>query len=363
LDISSGGIGTSAFRGVDFVGDTDPHLETSTTGAGLAVGSVYYNREADRYFTCTAAVNTANVWTGRFAGSGGREITYKSGSDFFRVHTFLASGTFQVEDAMNVDYLVVAGGGGSGQTSGYTGGAGGGGGGGFRTAAGLSVSAGTFAITVGVGGTDNLGTGSSGGHIIGVDGGDSIFSSITSTGGGGGGVGNTGLQVGRNGGSGGGAAGGGSDGNGNTPSTSPSQGTAGGTSSGQSGGGGGGGATGAGGAGSGQQGGAGGGGEDQIMGLSAGDSYTLTTLIGVGEVSSGARYFAAGGGGANNNNNAGGVGGVGGGGNATTAGVAGTNAEAGAANTGGGGGANGYSNKQGAGGGSGIIILRYQINA
>ena len=41
LDISSGGIGTSAERGVDFVGDVDPHK--STNGTGLAVGSVYYN--------------------------------------------------------------------------------------------------------------------------------------------------------------------------------------------------------------------------------------------------------------------------------------------------------------------------------
>ena len=39
LDISSGGIGTSAERGVDFVGDVDPHK--STNGTGLAVGSVY----------------------------------------------------------------------------------------------------------------------------------------------------------------------------------------------------------------------------------------------------------------------------------------------------------------------------------
>ena len=69
LDISSGGIGAAASRGVDFVGDTDPHLETSTTGAGLAVGSVYYNREADRYFVCTDTTTDANVWAGRFAGS------------------------------------------------------------------------------------------------------------------------------------------------------------------------------------------------------------------------------------------------------------------------------------------------------
>ena len=51
LDISSGGVGTSASRSVDFVGDTDPHSSSSTTGAGLAVGSIYYNRENNKHFT------------------------------------------------------------------------------------------------------------------------------------------------------------------------------------------------------------------------------------------------------------------------------------------------------------------------
>ena len=43
VDISSGGIGSSISEGVDFVGDTDPIK--STNGTGLAVGSVYLNRE------------------------------------------------------------------------------------------------------------------------------------------------------------------------------------------------------------------------------------------------------------------------------------------------------------------------------
>jgi len=156
LDISSGGIGTSASRGVDWVGDTDPHLETN--GSGLAVGDVYYNREADRYFTCTTATTNSNVWAGRYAGLGGTETTYKSGSDFYRVHTFLSSGTFYMDSTTSVDFLVVAGGGGGGYRR-----AGGGGAGGMRssvTATGgsgslesaLTVTAQAYTITVGTGG-------------------------------------------------------------------------------------------------------------------------------------------------------------------------------------------------------------------
>ena len=59
LDISSGGIGTSASRGVDFVGDTDPHK--ATNGTGLAVGSIYYNREKNRHFICTNATAGSNI--------------------------------------------------------------------------------------------------------------------------------------------------------------------------------------------------------------------------------------------------------------------------------------------------------------
>ena len=76
LDISSNGIGTSADRSVDFVGDTDPH--PGTNGTGLAVGSVYYNRETNRYFTCSDATSGANVWKGRYACIGGKEVGYLS---------------------------------------------------------------------------------------------------------------------------------------------------------------------------------------------------------------------------------------------------------------------------------------------
>ena len=48
LDVSSGGIGTSNYRAVNFVGDTDPHPRSNIAGAD--VGAIYYNREGNRYF-------------------------------------------------------------------------------------------------------------------------------------------------------------------------------------------------------------------------------------------------------------------------------------------------------------------------
>ena len=111
LDISSGGIGTSAERGVDFVGDIDPHSETN--GTGLAVGSVYYNREKNRHFVCTVPTTDGNVWIGRYAGSGGITTDYESGGTNYRVHTFLGSSIrhetvdyFYLEDILLPIYLL-----------------------------------------------------------------------------------------------------------------------------------------------------------------------------------------------------------------------------------------------------------------
>ena len=144
-----------------------------------------------------------------------------------KITTFNSSGTFtSASGSSAAKYLVVGGGAGGGNTSG-----GGGGAGGFRTSTDNSfpINASTgYPITVGAGGA--LGER----FLKGSNGGDSVFSSITSTGGGGGGGGNTPTanQNGQTGGSGGGACGnlatdrlGGA---GNTPPVSPSQGNAGG---------------------------------------------------------------------------------------------------------------------------------------
>ena len=266
--------------------------------------------------------------------------------------------------ALTVDYLVVAGGGGGGGFGG------GGGAGGYRTSYGdasvseLSLAADTnYTVTVGLGGTSMGGSG-----VLYTDGGsgsDSVFSTITSSGGGGAGgyEGTDGNGI--SGGSGGGAGHHGSytstsrtGGAGNTPSTTPSQGNSGGDAGYSTspsvyyGGGGGGGASASGGDSSyhdtslpdGQGGNGGNGSANSITGLSL--------------------SYAGGGGGMSDTRStatasSGGTGGGGGGGtyNGTQSSISAGN---GTANTGGGGGGGYgfYGNLVGAGG-SGVVILRY----
>ena len=158
----------------------------------------------------------------------------------FKIHKFTGPGTFTVTCGGNalgtnyVDYLVLAGGGGGGQEV-----AGGGGGGGFResknpsyspswgssplvSTTSLPVTAQGYPITVGGGGT----AGGPGGVTSGSN---SIFSTITSAGGGAGGAGSP-TSTGLDGGSGGGGRGTlpACFGAGNTPPVSPPQGNNGG---------------------------------------------------------------------------------------------------------------------------------------
>ena len=136
----------------------------------------------------------------------------------FRIHVFTSPGSFVVSSLGSsdgtVEYLVVAGGG-SGGTASVTGRYGGGGGaGGFRTATGFPITVTTYPITVGGGGAPQ--------------GSPSIFSTITSAGGGRGADGPTGNPaVGIPGGSGGGGQNN-VGGTGNTPPVSPPQGNPGG---------------------------------------------------------------------------------------------------------------------------------------
>ena len=131
------------------------------------------------------------VWA---TGTGGT-ITTVGG---YKVHKFTSSGSFVVTKSGVVEYLVVAGGGSGSKDSGNDGystnpGAGGGGGG-FRTnvtgsisggnsspEAPLSLTTGTYSVTVGAGGA--------GGTCFAASGGNSVFHTITSIGGGGGGGG------------------------------------------------------------------------------------------------------------------------------------------------------------------------------
>jgi hypothetical protein len=244
----------------------------------------------------------------------------------------------------SVEYLVVAGGGGGagGVTGPFDVAGAGGGAGGFRTGTGILLSAGTpYTVTVGAGGNGGL-------SAKGSPGSNSVFSTITSAGGGGAGF-YSATSDGLNGGSGGGggtpaSAGTTSTaGNGNTPSTSPSQGNNGGTGYNT-------------GAGSG----AGGGGGASAVGGSAPNS-TVAGAGGAGMASSisGSSVTYAGGGGGGSldvpgTSGTGGAGGAGGGG----AGVNGVGtANPGTANTGGGGGGN--ARNIGGSGGSGVVILKY----
>jgi len=222
--------------------------------------------------------NVADLQALGFISATGGTVTT---SGDYKIHTFTGDGCFVVSSAglgpgtyTNVDYLVIAGGGGGGGSgpAGPCNASGAGGGGGFREAkqacgsphttsplaatTGITVSATTYPITVGAGGSAGGATGTPSGH--GSSGSNSIFSTITSAGGGGGGSGGSICAPTNknafNGGSGGGGGDSGTGGSGNTPPVSPSQGNPGAAGSGGVYGGGGGGA---GTAGSGQTGGSG----------------------------------------------------------------------------------------------------------
>jgi len=116
----------------------------------------------------------SGVAVSEFLTATGGTITVPPSEPNYKIHTFTSSGTFEVtavgsvSDNNEVQYLVIAGGGGGGYDD-YSGGSGAGG---FRTATGFEVSVQTYTITVGDGGT-----GAQNGE-------DSIFSTITSDGGG-----------------------------------------------------------------------------------------------------------------------------------------------------------------------------------
>ena len=157
----------------------------------------------------------------------------------YKIHTFTGPGTFCVSSVSGsapfneISYIVLAGGGGGSADNTVPQGGAGGGAGGFREsksgvdcysaspiegATNITVTATAFPITVGAGGA--------GSPARGAPGSNSVFSTITSAGGGTGGVyiNNPGDAGGSGG---GGGAGGGGGGAGNTPPVSPSQGNSG----------------------------------------------------------------------------------------------------------------------------------------
>ena len=280
-------------------------------------------------YTTATLYGVANVPAAGNAKATGGIITY---DDTYVYHTFPWSGTFTPLTSLTADYLVVAGGGaGGGEPLNYSS-AGGGGAGGVRCTVGatggggslesaLSLTATAYTVTVGAG--------AAGGRNTGANGSNSVFGSITSTGGGGGGNAQLGSANGVSGGSGGGGGRAGTGGAGTT-----NQGYAGGTSTNTHG--------------------AGGGGANAVgaagINLTTGGNggNGITTSI------SGTSTTYAGGGGGGAEGGTQGTGGTGGGGAGGANGVAGT------ANTGGGGGGAFQDNSgTGGNGGSGIVIVRY----
>jgi len=283
------------------------------------------------------------------AATGGTVTT----SGDFKIHTFTSPGTFCVSAISTVpaentvSYLVVGGGGAGGNPDR----SGGGGGGGFREnkspvdtytaspiegSSDVAVTATAFPITVGAGGTVSV-------PACGGSGSNSVFSTVTSAGGGAGGGYNHPNNGTPGGSGGGGSIGSGTGGTGNTPPVSPAQGKNGGCgpsslpSS----------ASGAGGGGA------------TVAGTPAPSSASGAGGNGATTNINGSPTAFAGGGGGGGCSSPGSSGGSGGGGTggrlappiATTGGTA---------NTGGGGGGAGPGAGTGTGG-SGIVIIRYKF--
>ena len=264
----------------------------------------------------------------------------------YRIHTFTSSSSFVVPSGLSltdVEYVVIAGGGSAGNDAGAGEGTGGGGAGGYRSSVSnefsgggvnaeskLSLSPGSYTVTIGAGGA-------AGGFNSGSN---TTFGTITATGGGYGGAWNGSTHV--NGASGG--SGGGGNYSSNGGSGTAGQGYAGGSSTWaspfQGAGGGGAGAAGTGGG----------------NPLGVGGDGVQSSINGT------ATYRAGGGGGGAGGSSSStlGNGGAGGGGDGADNDSL---AQNGTANTGGGGGGGSVSNgdADGGSGGSGIVIVRYQL--
>jgi hypothetical protein len=331
----------------------DPTDVDANTTLSFNLRATAGSKTADRAFTIL--LKTLNPNGGNFAAN------YSYGGTNYRILKFTASGNLIVPVTKSVDYLLIGGGGSGGHHSG-----GGGGAGGLVWKTGQSLSAGTYAFSMGAGGITNTE------NQVGNDGGSSTFNGHTANGGGGG-AGH--LASGNNAGRSGGSGGGGQRGHSAGSATQPGSSTGGygnsGASSGSTNGnpnyaayaGGG-----AGGAGSNRNGGIGnstfiGDGASTTAFLLASVAGTDSSNVATTSSSSGTLYIAGGGGGSDQASTSttypGGLGGGGkGSANDTKAQV-----ENGLANTGSGSGGQSYGGNvvYTRNGGSGILIVRFTI--
>ncbi len=327
-------------------------LQSGSLPAGASLTSTNSGAVISGNLTQVGSNTTSNFTLRATAGSKTSDRAYAIIVNAVTYQSFTSSGTFTVPSGVTaVDVLVVAGGGGGGNHHGAGGGAGG-----LIYRPGFSVTAGaTLTVTVGAGGAtlNNYPAPDNTQGVVGNDGQNSVFGTLTAIGGGGGGA--WASEAGRSGGSGGGHGG---PGPGSQPenATQPNQsGESGNYGFGHKGGGvsgdnmgGGGGAGGDGSTGTGTTGGPGG----------TGRAYTIadgTTSV----------YYAGGGGGSRYpSNNSGGTGGQGGGGKGGVENEPPGNFPQmlGTANRGGGGGGADRgpgSGGAGAAGGKGIVIVSY----
>ena len=333
LTLAGEGFGTANLvvkfvQSSDSIDTTTTVTPSSSTAASVAVPAAVYNNVTAGNVVTISVTNADGLES---SGVNHTAIALPSGgtvttSGNYRIHTFTSSGTFvNTIASLSVEYLVIAGGGAGGvgdaNANAYGGGGGAGGyrtnvagqtsGGGASAESALSLSAGNKTVTVGAGGA-----GASGDNQLGTNGGDSVFDSITSIGGGRGGANSAD-------GSSGGSGGGGKESDGSGQSGTSGQGYGGGPGS------------------EGGNRGGGGGGAGGSGGTSSGGGGVSSTITG-------SAVTRAGGGGSNGS---GGSGGGGDGGDPT--GYNGT------ANTGSGGGA---ATENSGNGGSGLVVVRYLTN-
>jgi len=329
---ASNSIGNSSISSTSNIVTTYALPGTPTIGTATQTGSITATvaftapvSNGGTAITSYTAVSSPGGITGTLTQAGSGTITVsgltQGASYTFTVYATNIMGNSPSSNASNqittpyssppsIEYLIVAGGGGAGYSRSGDHNGGGGGAGGMLTSASLSVSYGTYSITVG------------GGGPVYTIGNSSVFSSVSTVGGGNGGGDQTYAGSGSAGGSGGGGTG--------SAITTGGAGTVGQGNDGSN---------------------SGGGGGAGAAGATNGGVGLQSSITGV------STYYAGGGGGA------GGTGGLGGGGNASQDSA--TPGSTGSPNTGGGGGSSGLTGASataviaGGGGGSGVVIIAY----